>query len=92
LNLRPPGPQNGGAYAAWCPALCLRALGAPWCRYRPRSSGATAGPAVSGLGGLACAAVFTYPYIEQVIQEERDRQQAFEQGIDRDNELGFGIE
>jgi conjugative relaxase-like TrwC/TraI family protein len=34
------------------------------------------------------------PYIEQAIQEERDRQQAFEQGIDqdRDNDLGFGIE
>ena len=34
------------------------------------------------------------PYIEQAIQEERDRQQAFEQGIDndRDNNLGFGIE
>jgi conjugative relaxase-like TrwC/TraI family protein len=34
------------------------------------------------------------PYIEQAIQEERDSQQAFEQGIDhdRDNDLGFGIE
>jgi hypothetical protein len=34
------------------------------------------------------------PYIEQAIQEERDRQQAFEQGIDqdRDQDLGFGIE
>ena len=34
------------------------------------------------------------PYIEQAIQEERDRQQAFEQGIDpeRDDGLGFGIE
>lgn len=34
------------------------------------------------------------PYIEQVIQEARDRQQAWEQGIDqdRDNDRGFGIE
>ena len=34
------------------------------------------------------------PYIEQAIQEERDRQQAFEQDIerDRDNDLGLGIE
>lgn len=33
-------------------------------------------------------------YIEQAIQGERDRQQAFEQGTDqdRDNDLGFGIE
>ena len=33
-------------------------------------------------------------YIELAIQEERDRQQAFEQGIEqeRDNDLGFGIE
>jgi len=33
-------------------------------------------------------------YIDQAIQEERDRQQAFEQGIDpdRDNDLAFGIE
>ena len=30
------------------------------------------------------------PYIEQAIQEERDRQLAFEQGIEHD--LGFGIE
>ena len=33
------------------------------------------------------------PYIEQAIQEERDRQQALEQGIERrDNDLGLGIE
>ncbi len=34
------------------------------------------------------------PYIEQVIQEARDRQQAWEQGIepDRDNDRGYGIE
>jgi hypothetical protein len=34
------------------------------------------------------------PYIEQAIQEERDRQQAFDRGIDndRDNDRGVGIE
>jgi conjugative relaxase-like TrwC/TraI family protein len=34
------------------------------------------------------------PYIEQVLQEARDRQQAWEQGIDpdRDNDRGYGIE
>jgi conjugative relaxase-like TrwC/TraI family protein len=34
------------------------------------------------------------PYIEQAIQDARDRQQAWEQGInpDRDNDRGFGIE
>ena len=33
------------------------------------------------------------PYIEQAIQEERDRQQAFEQEIERerDNDLGLGL-
>jgi hypothetical protein len=41
-----------------------------------------------------CERVERDPYIEQAIQEERDRQQAFEQEIerDRDNDLGFGIE
>ena len=34
------------------------------------------------------------PYIEQAIQQARDRQQAWEQGIDqdRDNDRGYGIE
>lgn len=34
------------------------------------------------------------PYIEQAIQDARERQQAWEQGIDpdRDNDRGFGIE
>jgi hypothetical protein len=33
------------------------------------------------------------PYIQQAIDRERDRQQAFEQGnnLDRDNDLGYAV-